>query len=373
MSTPDRRTELYDPREPHQFAKQQPTPRQNSPYLRLIKYALASNPDKPSSLEDILNWIHTNDLAAYQRYGAKKLRSALQTSLNFQANKVESKRTIWKYEGDTWQLHKDVVADDEESVDTQTERHAYTPPIFVPSSTGRQTRDDTLESCESRPSSETRQTCERDYGNSQNIAPQINIHAQAERRLASIESRPSHLSPLADAQTESHNLTPDEAAPNASTAAGHSLSHDAMLTQAEPAAENIPMTPNNGLSNIAESRAPARSCEDHRQDSHDELDYGQIVRDLHRLKQERLKQEQKIQASQKGLPDVSTLTKSANEAQLAADEAQRVADEAHRAAETAKKAAEDAQVKKSQLAADKLYLEKLTQDSHVLRVQLDID
>ena len=34
---------------------------------------------------------------------------------------------------------------------------------------------------------------------------------------------------------------------------------------------------------------------------------------------------------------------------------------------------EDAQAKQSQLTADELYLEKLTQDSRVLRAQLDID
>ena len=84
-------------------------------------------------------------------------------------------------------------------------------------------------------------------------------------------------------------------------------------------------------------------------------------------------QEQKIEAGHNSLPDVSRLTKSASEAQLAAAEAQRVADEEQRAAKTANKAAEDAQVEQSQLAADELYLEKLTQDSHVLRAQLDID
>jgi uncharacterized phage infection (PIP) family protein YhgE len=104
------------------------------------------------------------------------------------------------------------------------------------------------------------------------------------------------------------------------------------------------------------------------------------VRDLHRLKQKRKIQEQKIEANHNSLPDVNTLTQSANEAKRAADEAQRaaveaqrIANEAQRAAETAEKAVEDAQAKQSQLAADERYLQKLTHDSHILRARLDID
>lgn len=104
------------------------------------------------------------------------------------------------------------------------------------------------------------------------------------------------------------------------------------------------------------------------------------MRKLHWLRQERKLQAQKIEAGHNSLPDVSTLTQSASDAQRAADgaqraadEAQRIADEAQRAAETAKKAAEDAQAKQSQLAADELHLEELIRDSTSLRAQLDID
>lgn len=140
------------------------------------------------------------------------------------------------------------------------------------------------------------------------------------------------------------------------------------------------MAPNNEPTNTVESQAPADPCDDSRRDSKDEPDYGQIIRELHRLRQERKLRAQKIEVGQNSLPDVNTLTQSASDAQRAADvaqraadEAQRIADEAQRAAETAKKAVEDAQEKQSQLAADKLYLEKLIRDSTSLRVQLDID
>lgn len=150
--------------------------------------------------------------------------------------------------------------------------------------------------------------------------------------------------------------------------------------QADPATENIPTAVNNEPFDTQDSRAPTILCDDFGKDSTDEPDYGQIVRDLRRLKHRRKVQEQKIEAEQNSLPDVSSLTTSASDAQCAADEAQHAADEAQRiaddarlTAETAKKAVEDAEVKHDQFAADKLDLAKLIQDSDILRAQLGID
>jgi hypothetical protein len=344
-------------------------------YLSLIYDALGAKPDEPSSLEDIIKWIDTNRPGTYQEYGAKKLRTAIQTSLNFQAKKVESKRKVWAYSGGLWQLHKAAVtvADDEESVDRYTERQASTPSTLVPSSLGGRARDGTLESFENTPPSELRQTRERSHANSKPIPPTIVPQVQAQRRLSSIESQPSVSSPEADAQNVIKKLVLHGVPPSAPSPVGSPLHQDERLIQAEPAAGNSPVTPNNEPSNTVGSRAPANSCERPKQDGQDEPDYRQIVRDLHRLKQERKIQEQKIEAGHNSLPDVNTLTQSADEAKRAADEAQRAAVEAQRAAETAEKAVEDAQAKQSQLAADERYLKKLTQDSHILRAQLDID
>jgi hypothetical protein len=371
VSTPDRRTEIIDRRESHRASKQQATPGHKQIYLSLIYDALGAKPDEPSSLEDIIKWIDTNRPATYQEYGVKKLRTAIQSSLNFQSKKVESKRKVWAYSGGLWQLHKAAVtvADDEESVDAYTERQASTPSMLVP---GR-TRDGTLESCENTPPSELRQTRERSHANSKTIPPTIVPQIQAESRLASIQSQPSVSSPGADTQNVNENLASHGVAPSAPSPVGRSLHHNERLTQTEPATGSIPVTPNNEPSNTVESRAPANSCNRPKQDGQDEPDYGQIVRDLHRLKQERKIQEQKIEAGHNSLPDVNTLTQSANEAKRAADEAQRAAVEAQRAAETAEKAVDDAQAKQSQLAAIERYLKKLTQDSHILRAQLDID
>ena len=273
---------------------------------------------------------------------------------------MESKRTVWEYERGTWQLHKAVgTAADGESADTCTERQGCTPSVLVPPPMGRQDRDGTFEPSDDTLPSELRETRERYNANSQNIPPATVPFTQAESRLAAIESQPRHPSTKADAQIESENL-PSRAAPSAPPAVGHSSDHNETLAQNEPAAGSISTTPNHEHPDTGESRALAGSCEDSGQYGQGEPDYGQIVRDLLKLKQERQMQDEKIEAGHNSLPDVSRLTQSA-------DEAQRAADEAQRAAETAKIAVEDAQAKQSQLTADELYLEKLTQDSRVLR------
>jgi hypothetical protein len=158
------------------------------------------------------------------------------------------------------------------------------------------------------------------------------------------------------------------------------LQDNDMLVPDAPTARSISITLNDEPNNTVESRAPANPYDDPGSDGKDEPDYAQIVRELHHLKQERKLQAQKIEAGHNSLHDVNTLIlsasnaqRAADEAQRAADEAQRIADEKQRNAETANKAVEDAQAKQSQLAADKLYLEKLIRDSTSLRAQLDID
>jgi hypothetical protein len=383
VSTPEIRS---DRRESHQLAKQQTTPGQKKIYLSLIYDALRAKLKKPSSLEDILDWIRINHPAKHQEYGEKKLRTSIITSLNFQARKLESKRTIWLYSRknsiDKWQLHKPVVAvtDVEENMDTYTERHARTPSRLVHPSTEGQIRDGALESCEDTSPPELRQTHERYYASGQETSPVIVPQVRAESRLAFTESQPSHPFSEADAQTERENLASNKAVPNEMTAADHSSNDNETLTQTEPAAGSISATSNNEPSDTVENRGPANSCDDPGQNCKDEPDLGKIVLDLRRLKQERMLREQKIEADRNDLPDISTLTQTANdaqraagEAQRAADEAQRIADEAQRAAETAKESVEDAEARHDQFAADKLDLEKLTRDSNFLRAKLGID
>jgi hypothetical protein len=217
----------------------------------------------------------------------------------------------------------------------------YTLSVLVPPLIGRQNRNGTFELLNDTLLSELRDTCERYNTNSQNIPPAIFLFTQAESRLAAIESQASHLSTEADVQIESGNL-PSRAAPSASPAVRHSSNHNETLAQTEPAAGSISTTPNYEHPDTRECRALAGSCEDPEQDGQGEPDYGQIVRDLYWLKQERKMQELKIEAGHNSLADVSRLTQSASKAQHAADEAQRIVDEAQRAAETAKRAVEDA-------------------------------
>lgn len=381
-STPDRHTELFDRGTSHQSAKKQATPRSKTIYLTLILDALRAKPAEGSSLEDIIDWLRTNRSQVYQEYGVKKLRQAIQTSLNFQTKKVESKRTVWEYSDGTYQLHNATVsaANDDESLDTHTERQTYTPSLLISSSVGRQTPHGTSESCENTPTSEIRHTREGYYANNRSIPPASVSQIQAESRLVSTNSQLNLPSPEADAHIEDENLALNEAAPNTTTAVGHLSDQNEALAISKPAAGSIPLAPDDELTNTVESQASINPHDDPAQGDKDEPDYRQIVRELHRLKRERELQAQKIEAGHSSLPDVNTLTQCASDAQRAADgaqraadEAQRIADEAQRAAETAKKAVEDAQAKQSQLAADKLYLAKLIRDSTSLRAQLDID
>jgi hypothetical protein len=174
------------------------------------------------------------------------------------------------------------------------------------------------------------------------MPPAIVSQVQAESRLASSTSRPSHPSSETDTQTENGNLASNETVPNEITAVGRPSNHNKTLTQTEPAARGIWMTSDNEPSNTKESRGSANLCDGPEKDGKDGTDYGQIVRDLHRLKQERKPQAQKIEAGDNSLPGVSILTQSASDArraadgvQCAADGAQRIADEAQRSKLTA--------------------------------------
>jgi hypothetical protein len=86
---------------------------------------------------------------------------------------VESKRTVWEYEGGTYRLHNPVVAvaEDKERVVTYTERRARTLSMSFPSSTGERTFNDILEPFENRAPSGLRQTSEQCYTDSQNSSP----------------------------------------------------------------------------------------------------------------------------------------------------------------------------------------------------------
>jgi hypothetical protein len=365
-----------------QSVQQQATARVKTPYLNLIHDALGARPDDCLSLEDIVESVRANHPEVYNRYGVKKLRDSLQTSLDRQAKKLESKRTVWKYVGGTYKLHNPVVAvvEDGESLDTYAERHVRIQSMSVPSPTGGRTFDGILKPYENRATSELRQTREQHRADSQDSSPAPAPHVGAESRRASHASRPSHPHPEADAQTENEDPVSDGIVLSAATGVGHSPKHNDTLALNERTTRSISTTLNDELTNTVESRAPANSYDDPGQNGKDEPDYAEIVRELRQLKRERKLQAQKIEAGHNSLPDVNTLTQSASDAQRAADEAQRAADEAQRIAdekkldaETADKAVEDAQAKQSQLAADKLYLEKLIRDSTSLRAQLDID
>jgi len=378
VSTPVGRLETNDQTDSHLHGKQQATPRRKA-NIKLVQEALRTEPENGLSFDEIIDWLRINRSEVYQECGEDKLKRAIKATLKQQAQKTNP--TIWQWENKNWQLDEALLAETsiQESAEKDMGRQTHTPSTMVTSSTGKRTPDGASESCEDTPRSEVQQTRERQYLGSQNTPPGAMSRVRAEYRLASIESQPSQPSPRIDAPTE-ENLTSNEATPSATSAVSHPVNQNETFVQSQPAAGSISVAPNNEPTNTVESQAPADPCDDSGRNGKDEPDYGQIVRELHRLKQERKLQAQKIEAGHDSLPDVNTLTQSASDAQRAADEAQRAADEAQRIAdekqrnaETANKAVEDAQAKQSQLAADKLYLERLIRDSTSLRAQLDID
>ena len=125
---------------------------------------------------------------------------------------------------------------------------------------------------------------------------------------------------------------------------------------------------------------PVDSYDGLKQDGKDELDFGAIVWELRRMKEERETKEMEIKEGYNAMPDMSVLTQSAQGARHAADEARRAAKEAQRAANEAQRVAEakhrtleEAFARKRQVAADELYREKLIRDSSLLRSKLGID
>ena len=125
---------------------------------------------------------------------------------------------------------------------------------------------------------------------------------------------------------------------------------------------------------------PVDSYDGLKQDGKDELDFGAIVWELRRMKEERETKEMEIKEGYNAMPDMSVLTQSAQGARHAADEARRAAEEAQRAANEAQRVAEakhrtleEAFARKRQIAADELYRGKLIRDSSLLRSRLGID
>ena len=320
VSTPDRHLEKNDRRESRLQGKQQATPRRK-PNLNLVIEALRTEPQNCLSFDNIIDWLRINRSAVYQECGEDKLRRAIKATLKQQAQKTNP--TIWQWENKNWQLDEALLAETsiKGSAEKDTGRQTHTPSATDASSTGKRTSDGASESCEDTPTSELQRTRERHYLGSQNTPSAAMSRVRAEYRLAFIESQPSQPTPRIDAQTEEENLASNEATTSATSAVSVPVNRNETLSQSEPAAGSISVTPNNEPNNTVESQAPANPGDDPGQDGKDEPDYGHIVRELHRFKQERKLQAQKIEAGHNSLPDVNTLTQSASDTQCAADKA----------------------------------------------------
>jgi hypothetical protein len=310
----------------------------------------------------------------YQQRGSKTVRKAIQTTLRQQSRR--NKRTVWEYADGTWRLDKAVLAgpNAEETTEAHAERQTYTKSVLVPSSVGGQTSDGTSELHEGVPQSELEQSRKGDNETDQDVQPAAFLQTEPESRSTSIDSEPQAPAPEMHINVGNKTKQLPAATLRARTSDDQaSDNEDTPTHQSEPPVESTSTIHNDKPSGIEEAQVSVDSCNGPEQNGEDEPDFGAIVRELRRIKQERYMQEQRIKAGHDSLPDVSVLTQSVGEAQRVANEAQRAADEAQRVAEVANKALEEALAKQRQIFAAELDLETLIRDSELLRSKLDID
>jgi hypothetical protein len=108
-------------------------------------------------------------------------------------------------------------------------------------------------------------------------------------------------------------------------------------------------------------------------DHEDQLRYGKLVKRLRRMKDQRERQIQKIEAERNALPDIQLLEKIVEETAEKVAGLRRVLEKACQSAETAGKDLEDTLDKTSEIEIAEREVEQLKVDSKELRSQLGID
>jgi hypothetical protein len=380
VSTPDRRAETIRRKESSLPPKQHATPDSKPTTISRIKEALKTKFSEGLTFDEIFDWFCINESKPHEGRGLAKLRSLVRQALDRELEKKEPK--VWRDTDGTWRLKPGVAEPNaEESTKTHAKRQTYTPSLSVQSSTGGQTSDGTPEIYEDTPQSELQQSGKGDYENGQDVQPLAFLQTEHEYGSTSVGNRPKAPSQETDANAGNETPQPRAATHSARTSNEQPSNHDDTPTQYnEPPAESTLTIHNDKLSSIEEAQFSVHSCDGPERDGEDEPDFGAIVRELRRMKEERETKELEIKEEYNAMPDMSVLTQSAEGAQHAADEARRAAEEAQRVANEAqcvavanRKTLEEAFAKKRQIAADELYLEELIRDSTLLRSKLGID
>lgn len=109
------------------------------------------------------------------------------------------------------------------------------------------------------------------------------------------------------------------------------------------------------------------------QDSREQIKLGKLVEQLRKWKAQRERMRRDIETESKDLPDVNSLKEGASRACEQAAELARLANEARQVADAACADFEIAQDKADNIAAAKLKIEKIDQDSKQVRKELGID
>lgn len=109
------------------------------------------------------------------------------------------------------------------------------------------------------------------------------------------------------------------------------------------------------------------------QDSREQIKLGKLVEQLREWKAQRERMRRDIETENKDLPDINSLKEGASRACEQAAELARLANEARQVADAACADFEIAQDKADNIAAAKLKIEKIDQDSKQVREELGID
>jgi hypothetical protein len=354
-----------------------------TPYFDLIQDALIANPEGLCS-NDVFEWLRTHRPHEFGKYEEKKLRASVQSTLSAQSNKPEP--TVWKYKVDSaeglgyiWQL-----ADSAPLVEATSARGILQTPVAAdyrrdeaecsqedtraPASLASPAHD--LQRAQSR-----RMTPARVHGHDDSNSGDAQIVETEAAALHGDGTQQSISDTIQDSEDFAHQLPRTTSEPLSTTQPKPpAIIQPQTHTQDEDKTESAMARSDSAASKVGEADRRVDMEEGSLDSDHeDQLRYGKLVKRLRRMKDQRERQIQKIEAERNALPDIQMLEKTVEETAEKVAELRRVLEEACQLAETARKDLEVTLNKTREIKIAEREVEQLKVDSKELRSQLGID
>jgi hypothetical protein len=350
-----------------------------TPYFDLIQDALIANPEGLCS-NDVFEWLRTHRPHEFGKYEEKKLRASVQSTLSAQSNKPEP--TVWKYKVDgaeglgyIWQL-----ADSAPLVEATSARGILQTPVAADY---RRDEADCSQEDTRAPASLASPAHDSQRAQSRNMTP-ARVHGHDDSNggdAQTVETEAAAIHGDGTQQTMSDTIQDTE---DFAHQLPRTTSEPLSTTQPKPPAIIQPQTHTQDEDKTESAMAAASEVgeADRRvdmeegsldSDHEDQLRYGKLVKRLRRMKDQRERQIQKIEAERNALPDIQMLEKTVEERAEKVAELRRVLEEACQSAETARKDLEGTLDKTSEIEIAEREVEQLKVDSEELRSQLGID